>query len=59
MAEVGMAANEMAKDRANANSDFIPPAKKGLILQASPMIGPTRKSLVHVLRFSAPEKPGV
>jgi putative heme-binding domain-containing protein len=59
LAEVGMAANEMAKDRANANSDFIPPTKQKLILHASPMIGPTRKSLVHVLRFSAPEKPGV
>jgi putative heme-binding domain-containing protein len=59
LAEVGMAANEMAKDPQNANSDFIPAAKQALILQAAPMIGPTRKSLVHVLRFRAPTEPGV
>src|SRR6185312_13985228 len=59
LAEVGMAANEMAKDPRNANSDFVPPAKHDLILHASPMIGPTRKSLVHVMRFRAPEQPGV
>ncbi len=57
--EVGMAANEMARDPANANSDFVPPEKQSLILQAAPMIGPTRRKQVHVLRFAAPEKPGI
>lgn len=57
--EVGMAANAMARDPKNANSDFIPRDKKRLILQASPMIGPTRKSQVHVLRFNAPTTPGI
>ncbi len=57
--EVGMAANAMARDPANANSDFIPKNKRRLILQATKMIGPTRKSRVHVLRFEAPAKPGV
>ena len=57
--EVGMAANEMAKDPKNANSNFIPEAKRHLIIQASPMIGPTRKSRVHVMRFTAPTEPGV
>jgi putative heme-binding domain-containing protein len=57
--EVGMAANEMARDPKNANSDFVPKSKQALILHASKMIGPTRKSLVDVLRFKAPEKPGV
>jgi putative heme-binding domain-containing protein len=59
LAEVGMAANAMARDPKNANSDFIPNDKQSLILQASPMIGPTRKSLVHVLRFKAPTEAGV
>jgi putative heme-binding domain-containing protein len=59
LAEVGMAANEMAKDPKNANSDFVPASKRELILHASPMIGPTRKSLVHVLRFRAPTEPGI
>ena len=59
LAEVGMAANEMAKDPKNANSDFVPASKQDLILHASPMIGPTRKSLVHVLRFRAPMEPGI
>lgn len=59
LAEVGMAANEMAKDPRNANSDFVPSSKRDLILHASPMIGPTRKSLVHVLRFRAPSEPGI
>jgi len=59
LAEVGMAANEMAKDPKNANSDFIPSSKRSLILTASPMIGPTRKSRVHVFRFQAPKEPGV
>mgnify|MGYP002622909083 CR=1 FL=1 len=57
--EVGMAANEMAKDPRNANSDFIPPQKRSLILKAAPMIGPTRQSQVHVLRFHAPTEPGI
>ena len=59
LAEVGMAANEMARDPKNANSDFIPESKRRLILQASRMIGPTRKSRIHVFRFHAPEEPGV
>jgi putative heme-binding domain-containing protein len=49
----------MAKDPKNANSDFVPDSKRDLILYASPMIGPTRKSLVHVLRFRAPSEPGI
>ena len=57
--EVGVAANDMAKDPANAESDFIPADKKHLIVAATPMIGPTRKSKVHVLRFKAPAAPGV
>ena len=57
--EVGIAANLMAKNPKFANSDFIPADKRDLILHASPMIGPTRKSLVHVLRFQAPSEPGV
>ncbi len=59
LAEVGIAANEMAKDPKNANSDFIPKSKRRLILHASKMIGPTRKSQVHVLRFTAPTKAGI
>ena len=59
LAEVGMAANDMAKDPKNANSDFIPPSKKHLIIEHSPMIGPTRKSQVHVMRFKAPTEPGI
>ena len=59
LADVGMAANDMAKDPKNANSDFIPIDKKSLILHASPMIGPTRKAKIHVFRFSAPAEPGI
>lgn len=59
LAEVGMAANEMARNPKNATSDFIPESKRDLIIAATPMIGPTRKSLVHVLRFEAPTEPGV
>jgi putative heme-binding domain-containing protein len=59
LAEVGIAANEMAKDPRNANSDFLPPEKKHLILHATPMIGPTRPAQVSVLRFAAPAEPGV
>ncbi|MEO1528422.1 MAG: PVC-type heme-binding CxxCH protein [Planctomycetota bacterium] len=57
--EVGMAANEMARDPKNANSDFIPRSKRHLILHASKMIGPTRKTQVEVLRFMAPKEPGI
>ncbi len=59
LAEVGMAANEMAKDPRNANSDFIPPEKKNLILHATPMVGSTRQSQVAVMRFTAPAEPGI
>lgn len=59
LADVGMAANEMAKNPKYANSDFIPESQRKKILHASPMIGPTRKSLVSVQRFNAPEKPGI
>ena len=59
LAEVGMAANAMARDPKNANSDFIPADKTKLILHASPMIGPTRKSQVHVMRFNAPAEAGI
>jgi putative heme-binding domain-containing protein len=57
--EVGVAANEMARDPLNAAGDFLPESKRGLIVAATPMIGPTRKSLAHVLRFEAPDAPGV
>lgn len=59
LAEVGMAANEMARDPRNAASDFIPIEKKALILHATPMIGPTRSAQVAVLRFHAPSEPGI
>ena len=59
LAEVGLAANEMARDPKNANSDFVPASKKHLIIEASPMIGPTRKTRIHVFRFHVPDKPGV
>ncbi|MHC4880042.1 MAG: PVC-type heme-binding CxxCH protein, partial [Planctomycetota bacterium] len=59
LAEVGMAANEMAKDPRNAMSDFIPRSKGDLILHASKMIGPMRSTRVSVLRFEAPTKPGI
>jgi putative heme-binding domain-containing protein len=59
MAEVGMAANEMARDPKNATSNFLPESKRDLIIEATPMIGPTRKALVHVLRFEAPSEPGL
>ena len=57
--EVGMAANAMAKDPKFANSDFIPKSKASVILHAAPMIGPTRRSRVHVLRFEAPKQSGI
>jgi putative heme-binding domain-containing protein len=59
LAEVGMAANGMAKDPKNATGDFVPESKRDLIIAATPMIGPTRTSLAHVLRFEAPTEPGV
>ncbi|PQO38435.1 PVC-type heme-binding CxxCH protein [Blastopirellula marina] len=59
LAEVGMAANEMAKDPTNADSDFIPYDKADLIIQHTPMIGPTRAAQIAVLRFEAPTKPGI
>jgi putative heme-binding domain-containing protein len=59
LAEVGMAANDMAKDPKNAAGDFVPESKRDLILEATPMIGPTRKAQAHVLRFRAPAEPGV
>ncbi len=59
LAEVGMAANEMAKDPRNAKSDFIPQEKRDLILEATSMVGPNRSSQIDVLRFNAPEEPGV
>jgi putative heme-binding domain-containing protein len=59
LAEVGMAANEMARDPRNANSDFLPPDKQHLILHATPMIGPTRTARISILRFNAPQEPGV
>ncbi len=57
--EVGEAANAMARESRNANSNFHPSDKRHLILQATPMIGPTRKRLVHVLRFQAPQRSGI
>jgi putative heme-binding domain-containing protein len=57
--EVGMAANQMAKEPRFANSDFIPREKRNLILEASRMIGPTRRSRVEALRFMAPSEPGI
>ena len=57
--EVGMAANAMARDPKNANSDFIPPDKASLIVTGSPMIGPTRSTKIHVMRFNAPTEPGL
>jgi putative heme-binding domain-containing protein len=59
LAEVGVAANEMARDPKNASGDFVPASKQDKILAATPMIGPTRKALAHVLRFDAPAEPGV
>ncbi|MEE2888424.1 MAG: PVC-type heme-binding CxxCH protein [Planctomycetota bacterium] len=56
---VGIAAAVMAQDPKNANSDFVPKSKSRLILHASKMIGPTRKSKIDVMRFRAPNKPGV
>jgi putative heme-binding domain-containing protein len=59
LAEVGMAANDMAKDPKNAAGDFVPESKRDRIVAATPMIGPTRKAQAHVLRFTAPTEPGV
>lgn len=57
--EVGGAANELAKDPKNATSDFIPQDKAHLIFRHTPMIGPGRRDRIHVLRFSAPDNPGI
>ncbi|MEZ6057099.1 MAG: GDSL-type esterase/lipase family protein [Planctomycetaceae bacterium] len=59
LADVGIAANEMAKDRKNANSDFIPETERDKIIEAGHMIGPTRRAQIEVLRFNAPTEPGV
>lgn len=59
LADVGMAANEMAKDPTNADSDFIPREKMDLIIQNTPMIGPTRSAQIAVLRFHAPKEEGI
>lgn len=59
MESVGMAANEMVKDPANATSDFIPAQLRDSIIQYTPLVGPGRSSKVHVLRFKAPAKPGI
>ncbi|MBL6844312.1 MAG: HEAT repeat domain-containing protein [Verrucomicrobiae bacterium] len=59
MEELGMAANEMVKNPKNARSDFIPKDPDRHILQYTPLIGPSRDSKVEVLRFIAPEEPGI
>lgn len=59
LVEVGTAANEMARDPKNANSDFIPADKRHLILHATPLVGERRGRQVAVLRFAAPSEPGV
>ncbi|MFN6027799.1 MAG: hypothetical protein ACK49E_26875, partial [Planctomyces sp.] len=59
LAEVGIAANLMAKDPRNATSDFLPPDKSELILQATAMIGAGRTTQIDVLRFKAPQEPGL
>lgn len=59
LAEVGIAANLMAKDPRNATSDFLPPDKSQLIVQATTMIGVGRSAQIDVLRFEAPQKPGL
>jgi len=55
---VGTAANAMAREAANANSDFIPADHAGHILAHTPMIGPGRDTRVGVVRFHAPKGPG-
>ncbi|MCB9949531.1 MAG: c-type cytochrome [Planctomycetaceae bacterium] len=59
VADVGVAANAMAKDPKNAESDFLPADKADLIMYATPMIGPTKPQQITVLRFEAPTEPGV
>jgi putative heme-binding domain-containing protein len=56
---VGMAANNMARDPKFANSNFIPSSEREQILFNTPMIGPTRRAKINVLRFNAPVEPGV
>lgn len=52
--EVGVAANEMAKDPGGILKNFIPPSDK--ILQATKLLDPNTGT---VLRFNAPIEPGV
>ncbi|MEC5125643.1 PVC-type heme-binding CxxCH protein [Verrucomicrobiales bacterium BCK34] len=52
--EVGMAGNEMAKDPSGLTKGFIPESDK--ILHHSKLLGPDTG---EILRFKAPEKPGV
>ena len=58
-AEVGMAGNEMAKDPRGVEKHFIPSSKSHLILHATKLIGPSHSVRIDVLRFKAPNKPGV
>ncbi|MFK5920679.1 MAG: GDSL-type esterase/lipase family protein [Verrucomicrobiota bacterium] len=52
--EVGMAGNEMAKDPKGIDKGFIPDSPK--ILHHTPLLGENTR---FILRFNAPEKPGV
>lgn len=52
--EIGMAGNEMAKDPSGLEKGFLPESEK--ILHATKLLGPDTG---EVLRFKAPEKPGV
>ena len=52
--EVGVAANEMAKDPGGILKNFIPPSDK--ILQATKLLDPNTGT---VLRFTAPNEPGI
>lgn len=55
--EIGMAANELAKDpKEMAKGQFIPASKRKLILHHTKMLAPDS---VEVLRFQAPKSPGV
>ncbi|GAB5562510.1 MAG: hypothetical protein SynsKO_41570 [Synoicihabitans sp.] len=51
---IGVAANEMAKDPSGVEKHFIPDVPG--ILHATKLIGPDQ---TEVLRFNAPEKPGI
>ncbi len=55
--EIGMAANELAKDpKEMAKGQFIPKSKANKILHHTKMLAP---DTVEVLRFKAPKSPGV